>query len=141
MPAGPWRELAMDWYGPVWGKYVLILIDRFSRYPLHKISKNITAKALMEYLEEVFELFGIPKRLQSDNGPPFQSYEFKQFCARNGIIHSKTTPYWPRANGLVELFMKNLSKCLKNSQVSAQTFEQELREFLKAYRATPHSST
>jgi hypothetical protein len=37
--------------------------------------------------------------------------------------------------------MKNLSKCLKNSQVSAQTFEQELREFLKAYRATPHSST
>jgi hypothetical protein len=46
MPAGPWRELAMDWYGPVWGKYVLILIDRFSRYPLHKIFKNITAKAL-----------------------------------------------------------------------------------------------
>ena len=30
MPLGPWRKLAIDYYGPMWGKYVLVLIDYFS---------------------------------------------------------------------------------------------------------------
>ena len=141
MPLGPWRQLALDHYGPFWGKYVLILIDLFSRYPLAKIVSSTSAKATVAYLEEIFSIFGIPKRLKSDNGPPFNSREFREFCESNGIIHDKVTPYWPRANGLVESFMKNVTKCLKNAQVNGDKFEDELREFLRSYRATPHSST
>ena len=141
LPKGPWRELALDWYGPVWGKYVLILIDYFSRYPIAKILGSTSAKALLPFLDEIFSLFGIPKRLKTDNGPPFNSEDFRKFCLDNDIKHDKVTPYWPRANGLVEAFMKNLTKCLKNSQVSGKPFEKELQEFLRSYRATPHSST
>lgn len=141
LPLGPWRELAIDYYGPIWGKYVVVLIDYFSRYPLAKVLGSTNAKTLIPYLDEVFALFGIPKRLKSDNGPPFNSREFAAFCDANNIEHDKITPYWPRANGLVEAFMKNVTKCVKNSQVSGRSFEEELKDFLRSYRATPHSST
>ena len=141
MPLGPWRKLALDYYGPIWGKYVLVLIDYFSRYPLVKILGSTNAKTLIPYLDEIFALFGIPKSVKSDNGPPFNSWEFKRFCDENNIVHEKITPYWPRANGLVEAFMKNITKCARNSQETGHPFEEELREFLRSYRATPHSST
>ena len=141
MPLGPWRKLAIDYYGPIWGKYVLVLIDYFSRYPLVKILGSTNAKTLIPYLDEIFALLWIPKSVKSDNGPPFNSYEFKRFCDDNNIEHERITPYWPRANGLVEAFMKNITKCVKNSQTSGRPFEEELRDFLRNYRATPHSST
>lgn len=141
MPLGPWRKLALDYYGPIWGKYVLVLIDYFSRYPLVKILGSTNAKTIIPYLDEVFALFGIPKSVKSDNGPPFNSWEFKAFCEENNIIHEKITPYWPRANGLVEAFMKNITKCVKNATETGRPFEEELRDFLRSYRATPHSST
>jgi hypothetical protein len=63
MPIGSWRELAMDWYGPVYGKYVLILIDCFSRYPLHKIFRTTNAEVLNKYLDEIFLEYQIGKNL------------------------------------------------------------------------------
>lgn len=141
MPLGPWRQLAIDYYGPVWGKYVLVLIDYFSRYPLAKILFSTNSKSLLPYLDEVFSMFGIPKSIKSDNGPPFNSKDFADFCERNNIQHNKITPYWPRANGLVENFMKNLTKCIKNSKESGIPFEEILKSFLRDYRATPHSTT
>ncbi len=37
--------------------------------------------------------------------------------------------------------MKNLTKIVKNSTISANKYEVELTEFLRNYRATPHAST
>ena len=141
MPDEPWHTLALDYYGPIWGKYVLILMDFFSRYPLAKILNTTSAAAALPILNEIFAIFGIPKRLKSDNGPPFNSREFKEFCQNNNIIHDKITPIWPQANGMVERFMKNLTKAAKNAEVNGSNWQEELMEFLRAYRATPHSST
>jgi hypothetical protein len=39
------------------------------------------------------------KNLKTDNGPPFQGSEFKNFANNLSINHRKITPPWPRANG------------------------------------------
>ena len=47
---------------------------------------------------EVFATPGIPETLKTDNGPPFQGFEFRKFMQYCGIRHRRITPLWPRSN-------------------------------------------
>ncbi len=90
---------------------------------------------------EMFALFVIPQELKTDNGPPFQGFEFARYLEAMGVKHRKITPLWPRANAFCERFMRNLNRVLRNSQASGGSWREELETFLSNYRATPHSST
>ena len=50
-----------------------------------------SAKVVTKSLEDVFSQFGIPEVVKSDNGPPFQSAEFKQFSEEMSFRHRKVT--------------------------------------------------
>ena len=92
-------------------------------------------------MDQLFTTFGAPETYKTDNGSPFQSHQFKEFTKKWGFKHRRVTPEWPRANGKAESFMKKLGKVLKTSKVSGQNRQEALREFLRRYRETPHSST
>jgi len=42
------------------------------------------------------------KRVRSDRGGEYFSYEFDLSCSKNGIIHERTSPYSPQSNGVAE---------------------------------------
>jgi transposase InsO family protein len=102
---------------------------------------STTADLVIPCLHEIFSTFDIPKTIKSDNGASFKSADFQRFCSYFGVKHRLITPYWPRANGEVERFNKNLSKVMKYASVLGTSWHKELNFFLGAYRATPHSST
>ena len=142
MPSGPWEELSIDFYGPLSnGKYLLVLVDDYSRYPIVKVINSTAAKTVIPVLDEILAMFGIPVKIRSDNEPPFNSANFSDFAKQMGFRHHRVTPLWPRANGICERFMRNLGKILRNASASTNSFETELLAFLRNYRATPHSST
>ena len=142
MPNGPWSELSIDLFGPLrTGKHLLVIIDDYSRYPVVKSVSSTSAKACVPLISEIFSTFGTPEVVRSDNGAPFNSRSFEEFAEELGFKHRRITPAWPRANGVVESFMKNLGKVLRNSTTNGSKFEDELIKFLRSYRATPHSST
>jgi hypothetical protein len=142
MPKEPWTNVCIDYYGPIRnGKYLFVLIDEHSRYPIVRQVSSTSFKALKPILDDIFAMFGIPCQVKSDNGPPFNSYNFKSYAADNGFRHKRITPLWPRANGLCERFMKNLGKVMKNAAVDDSKWESELLDFLRSYRGTPHAST
>ena len=58
-----------------------------------------------------------------------------------GFEHDPITPVYPKANGLVENFNKNIVKVSRTAIVEKKNLRQELYTFLRAYRATPHTST
>ena len=89
-------------------------------------------------MSDVFAMLGIPERLKSDGGPPFNSHRFHVFSLDQGFVHRRITPYWPQANAVCERFMRNLGAVMKKTRAG---WELELEEFLRSYRATPHSST
>lgn len=74
---------------------------------------------------------------KTDNGSPFQSYEFAAFARKWGFKHRRVTPLWPRANGEVESFMKQLGKVIRIAGTAGIKREQALQDFLRTYRATP----
>jgi transposase InsO family protein len=74
MPGGPWEEIAIDFYGPLAnGSYLLVIVNEFSRYPIVERVTRTTAEVVIRKLDSVFSLFGVPKQVRSDNGPPFSS--------------------------------------------------------------------
>ena len=142
MPDGPWEELSIDFFGPLkTGKYIMVLVDDYSRYPIALLITSTSAKTVIPALNEILSTFGIPSKIRSDNGPPLDSADINHFAKQQGFKHHRVTPLWPRANGICERFMKNLGKIIKNVSVSHNSLEGELCYFLRNYRATPHSST
>jgi transposase InsO family protein len=142
MPQGPWVELAADFKGPLsCGELLLVVIDEYSRFPILKAINTNTAEIVIKVLKDIFDLFGRPSTLKTDNGAPFQGYKFSQFMKEYGINHRKITPLWPRANGICERFMRVINRVLRNCEATGKNWKAELDSFLRSYRATPHSST
>jgi len=47
-------------------------------------------------------------RIISGNGPQFIAKDFKQFIRISGMIHVRTSPYYPQSNGKIERWHKSL---------------------------------
>ncbi|KAK2552072.1 Uncharacterized protein P5673_026817 [Acropora cervicornis] len=92
-------------------------------------------------LDKTFSTFGIPEIVRSDNGPPFNGREFREFAQTLGFKHRKVTPLWPRANGQVERFMRTIKKSVAAAKADGKPWKTELFQLLRNYRSTPHSST
>ena len=75
------------------------------------------------------------------NGPQFVSEEFSGFLKEMGVQHRRNTPLWPRANGEVERHNRTLLNSLRISHLENRPWRVELKNFLLAYRSTPHSIT
>ena len=143
MPKAPWEELSTDFKRPIPPKneYLLVVTDDYSRFPVVLTTYSLKSSVIETKLDAVFSTFGIPKILRTDNGPPFNSESFTEFCRNLGIQHRPITPLWPRANGIAEAFMKPLGKVLQTARIDKVPYEKVLIEFLRNYRSSPHLST
>jgi hypothetical protein len=142
LPRTAWKELVMDFFGPIPNNSeLMVIIDEFSRFSIVEEVKTTAAEYVLPKMDAVFSLLGIPTDLGTDNGPPFNGHKFAEFCEYYGIKHRKTTPYHPPANGKAENFMRNLGSVIRNAIVEKKDWRQELNQFLRNYRSTPHSTT
>ncbi|KAL3071067.1 hypothetical protein niasHT_033207 [Heterodera trifolii] len=66
----------------------LVIVDSFSRWPEVFMLRHTSSQYVIEQLQWLFDWFGIPKTLVSDNGPQFTSSHFKDFCDINGFVTS-----------------------------------------------------
>ena len=111
----------------------MVVIDEYSRFREVEIVTSTSARSTIPKLDAIFVRQGIPDLLKSDNGPPFNGMEFKNFAEHLGFHHHKITPLWPRANGEVERFMKTLEKCVRTATVRHKNWKQGLHKFLLQY--------
>lgn len=85
---GPWENLDLDFGGPFPnGKYTLVIIDKYSRYPLVRIINNLKTETVVYELKKIFMEFGLPECIITDNGPPMNETLFSQFLKSLGIKH------------------------------------------------------
>lgn len=72
IPQTLWSRISADFFGPFpTGEYALVMIDDHSRYPVVEVLRYISAKSVIQVMDKIFSLFGVPKELKTDNGPPF----------------------------------------------------------------------
>ena len=119
---------------------MVIAADYYNRWPEAEITKDITSGRIINWLDRLFMRFGISEKLTSDNGRQFVLAEFKDYLKSRGINHLTTTPYWPRANGMVERLNRSFQSAWDASCLSGLNWKSCVEPFLFAYRSTPHSA-
>ena len=114
LPEREWHTVCADFCGPYpSGDYLLVVIDEYSRFPVVERVTSTSARAVIPIFHKIFTDYGLVEKVKTDNGPPFQSFEFRKFLEYYGVEHRKITTLWPQANGLAENFMKPLNKAIK----------------------------
>ncbi|CAI2734266.1 unnamed protein product [Schistosoma spindalis] len=135
----PWVRLHVDYAGPIYGHYFLVVVDSYSKWPeIYVVRRPSTSETLL-HLRQLFGRFGTPNVLVSDNGTQFTSSQFAEFCKQNGIEHIRTPPYHPQSNGQAEKFVDILKRALLKMG-REDNVEEALQQFLISYRITPSSN-
>ncbi|KAL5500047.1 hypothetical protein EMCRGX_G011541 [Ephydatia muelleri] len=115
LAGGPFQRVAMDILGP------LPLTDRGNKYIL---------------------VFGAPDVLHTDQGRNFESALFKEVCLLLGVQKTRTTPYHPQSDGLVERFNRTLLDLLSiASREDEQNWDLCIPAVMLAYRTSVQEST
>ena len=83
-----------------------------------------------------------PAKLHSDKGANFESKVIRKLCNIAGIQKSRTTPYHPMGNGMVERFNRTLLNMLGTmSEKQKSDWKSHVPTLTHAYNATMHEST
>lgn len=141
MPDRAWQEIAIDFLSAKECATFLVVVDYYSRYLQVVEMKGTTATKTIEALERIFRDHTYPESIRADNGPPFSSEEFAQYCASKNINLVKTIPYWPQMNGLVERQNRGILKSLRIAKALKSDWRKGLEDYVYMYNTTPHSVT
>ena len=83
VPLHPWiftdrplSRLHIDYYGPISGKMLLVIIDSRSKWLEVHIASTATSEIKIKHLRITFSTYGIPDTIVSDNASCFTSNEY-----------------------------------------------------------------
>lgn len=93
-------------------KYILVIVDGFSKFVKMYATKTTTSKEAIEKLKIYFCYYSKPKIVVSDRGTCFTSKEFTDFLTEIDIQHVKVATGSPQANGQVERFNRTIALML-----------------------------
>ena len=143
------ERLAIDFKGPLpsvsQNKYLLTVVDEYSRYPWAFPCKEMTAKTIIDCLDEIFCWCGHAGYIHSDNGPALISNELHAHLLRQRIGHSFSSVYNPRGNGQIErmngTIWKGVQLCLASDGLEPKHWEKTLRSVLHSIRSLVCTTT
>lgn len=122
-------------------KYILIIIDIFTRYLFTQPLYSLTGKEMSKTLEYVLQTYNIhPQRVRSDKGSEFISKFVQDFFRENNIIHFTSTNE-VKAN-IAERVIKTLKAAITKHmfQYKNKKWVDILQEVTKAYNNRYHRS-
>ena len=149
----PFSHLIMDCIGPLFPerdpikskpeyKYALVVVDKFSRWPMAYPLRTLKAKAVCDALLQIFMTFSIPRIISSDCGANFTSQLTQEFLKSLGCSPRFNTPGHPEAAGLVERCNQSLKTIIyKLVQENPKGWHQLLPFVLWSLRERPSSTT
>ncbi|VEN45577.1 unnamed protein product, partial [Callosobruchus maculatus] len=146
--ARPHHTLHIDHLGPfvessTGNKYVLTVVDGFSKYTYIKPVPDTSSKHVIEKLEEIFSILGNPKRIIADAGTPLTSHSFKEYCSSKGIKLFTTAVGLPRGNGQAERMNKTILDALATSSSTTEknNWDSKVTQILQGINSTKHRIT
>ena len=144
----PLQLVAVDIMGPLpetsnGNKYILVAEDYFTRWlEAWPIPNQETKTVAEKLLNEMFFRFSLPDQILSDQGRQFESALITELCNVLQIQKSRTTPYNPQADGLVERSNRTLLSMLSIVvDEHPQTWESHLRAVCMAYNTSIQPTT
>ncbi|KAL5009890.1 hypothetical protein ScPMuIL_012195, partial [Solemya velum] len=147
-PGYPFSRIAKDILGPLpitesSNRYILVVQDYFTKFVEAFAVPNQEVRTIAKKLvDEVFCQYGVPEIIHLDQGSNFESSLFSELCDILQITKTRTTPYHPQSDGMVERFNRTLISMLSGyvSDYGAE-WDYHLPKVMMAYRSSVHQST
>jgi putative transposase len=123
---------------------LLTLLDEFTRESLAiEVGRSIRSKDVIEVLEYMFMVRGVPGCIRSDNGPEFISDAIKKWLEESSVETLYIEPGCPWQNGYIESFHSRLRNEVLNREIfhsvkEAKVLVEDWRLEYNNHR--PHSS-
>lgn len=137
----PFERIHMDFFY-FFGRFFLLFVDSFSKFVDIHLMNGTNAKKVKEKLNTIFSFIGLPKEVVTDNGPPFDSHEFKKYLEMHGIEYKKSPPYHPQSNGSGEANVKIpknvFKKFLLENSLDKLSIQEKIDKFLINHRNLPN---
>ncbi|KAL5515018.1 hypothetical protein EMCRGX_G000127 [Ephydatia muelleri] len=144
----PLERIAMDIVGPLpvterGNRYILVVGDYFTRWKEEYPMKDMEAQTVACILVNEFIChLGVPDTIHTDQGRNFESKLIKELCQMLGIKKTRTTPYHPQSDGMVERFNRTLLNMLSIAVGEDEmSWDLQLPLLLLAYRTSVHDTT
>ena len=142
------ERVGIDILGPLpethkGNRFILVVGDYWTKwmeaYPLPDHTASTVALTLVY---KFMSRFGIPLQIHSDQGREFEGTLFQEMCNLLQIDKTRTSPWRPCSNGLVENFNKTLGAMLRQMTSKHQRdWDEHIDLATMAYRSTVHNST
>ena len=150
--SSPFACCAIDIVGPIGNKdsatengnrYIVTIIDWFSRWIEAFAVKDCTQECILEALNEFTSRHGIPRRLVSDQAKYFKSKLVHSYEKAVGMKHTFVSAYRPQGNGKLERFHRVLGRKIKMQckENGDKQWDKHLRTICFSHNVSPHSTT
>ena len=143
-----WDRIAMDILDvcdptPDGYRYILVIADYFSKWTEAFSIKDKCADTVADVLvDKIILRFGMPLVIHSDQGREFENGLMKSLCTLLGCVKTRTTPYHPESDGMVERFNRPCLMMLSMFVNDRWDNWHELLPFvMHAYQTSVHEST
>lgn len=120
------------------------IIDDYNREALAiEVGLSFPANRVVQVLNQLEELIGLPRKIRVDNGPEFIARTFTEWCTNKEIIIQYIQPGKPMQNGFIERF----NRYFREDILDAYLFEdlEHIRNLAEDWRVDynqnhPHKS-
>ncbi|XP_068143516.1 uncharacterized protein [Drosophila tropicalis] len=100
-----------------------------------------TSAATIKFLrEELFNTFGVPEIVHTDNGKQFTSKEFEEMVSHFGITYTRTAAYSPQANASERVNQSILAAIRTHVGKDHTHWDVKIPEIQAALRSAVHST-
>ena len=148
----PFERVHIDFY-TFEGCNFLLFSEAFSKWLSINLMPACDAVNVIQVLETIFSIFDNPMKIVSDNGPPFTSQDFIQFCTSKDILLLHSPEYHPESNDQAEspighakrtlrkLISDFKTKCNVIGELSTNQLLEIVIKFLSSVRNIPSTVT
>ena len=83
---------------------IVVIVDQFTKMiRLKATTTNISSEGIAKiYRDDIWKLYGIPRKILSDRGPQFTSKFMEEFTKALGTKRQLSIAYHPQTNGQTE---------------------------------------
>lgn len=102
-------------------KYILIIIDIYSRYVEARAMTNRENTTINKNVEDMLSVMGKPRLISCDN--EFNTKEFNKYCMKNDISVRYSEPNEIQKNSIVERFNRTIAGYLNKIRISLKKYD------------------
>ncbi|XP_040078471.1 uncharacterized protein K02A2.6-like [Ixodes scapularis] len=126
-----WERVASDLFN-FEGRSYVVIVDSYSGY---LDFKKLSGESVVNVMKEWLATHGVPRVIETDNGPCYAAQEFKNFSRDWRFQHVTSSPNYTQSNGLAERAVQTAKGILRKCSLDGSDIQMALLSF----RNTPRS--